>query len=232
MSPQVKTATGRLGRYRTILFESDSTERTVFFSDAVFAIAMTLLVLEIEIPGPAEIAPGELGRAIAEHWYQFFGYVLSFALLANIWLTHHRVWRLIRKVTAPVQRLNLLMLLFVAFVPVPTSLIAQWGPTTAVAPIGYALSIAAVDACLLATFVAARRRDLCEPFVEPDLYLMVRRQLTVPPVVFVGSCLVALLSPLAGMLSWFLLWPVFLASNAQVRRRLRADDRRDAAQVS
>lgn len=75
-------------------------------------------------PGPAEIRPGELGAALGDRWYQFFGYVLSFVLLGNLWLSHHHVWQLIRRVAPPVQALNLLMLLFVAFIPVPTSLIA------------------------------------------------------------------------------------------------------------
>ena len=228
MSASDRAQTGRLSRYRRVFFESDSTERTVFFSDAVFAIAMTLLVLEIDIPGPDQVASGELGAALAERWYEFFGYVLSFVLLGNLWLSHHHVWQLVRRVAPPVQVLNLLMLLFVAFIPVPTSLIAQWGPQSPVAPIGYALSIAAVELALLASFVAARRRGLLEPFVETDLYLMVRRQLLVPPLVFLASCVVALAWPLGGMLSWLLLWPVFLLSNLQVRRRLRRHDREDA----
>jgi uncharacterized membrane protein len=236
----------RVERYRQLYFTGPSTERTVFFSDAVFAIAMTLLVLEIKVPGGDELEREgiSLGRALADIWYEFFGYALSFFFVASTWLLHHNVWRFVTAVNPRSQWLNMMLLFFVAFTPVPTAVIADYGPSTPVAPVFYALTIAAVGASLLLLLMYCHRAGLLSESMEPDMYYMVRRQLILSPAVFVGSCVIALLwkpvvgsfapaaadlGPLIAMLSWSSLWVVFAISNRQVRRLLRRHDREDAA---
>jgi len=96
------------------------TERTAFFSDAVFAIAMTLLAVEIAVPATPG---GDLEPALLELVPELVSYVLSFAVVGVYWMTHHRYFALLRSYTPGLQRLNLLMLMFVALVPFATHLL-------------------------------------------------------------------------------------------------------------
>lgn len=229
----------RVQRYRALYFSGSSTERTVFFSDAVFAIAMTLLVLEIHAPTQGQVPPDELRHELGQIWFEYFGYALSFFFVASTWVSHHNVWRFVRGHRPGLLWLNLLMLFFVAFTPVPTAVIAAYGASTPTAPVFYALTLAAVTGSLLVVLVYAHHHQLLEERMEPGLYQMVRRQLSLPPAVFLASCVVALawgplfrgvsdavadLGPLLAMLSWSTLTLVFLVSNRQMRRRLRRGD--------
>jgi len=75
-------------RQQKLFGRGEGTDRIAFFSDAVFAIALTLLVLDIRLP--EGLADGELWDALRELWPQFFAYVLTFAVLGINWITHHR----------------------------------------------------------------------------------------------------------------------------------------------
>lgn len=215
---------GRLARYRALLFAGESTERTVFFSDAVFAIAMTLLVLEVQVP---EVPPEELLAALVEEWPAVFGYALSFAAIALTWTNHHTVWRCIGRYTLRLQWINLLMLALVAFLPVPTAVLARSGGGTAVAPIFYALTVAGLELALLWVFAHAQRHGLLVDAVEPDMAHMLRRQLTIPPLVFLLSCPVALVWAPGAFIVWSLVGVAFAVSNRQMRRLLSRHDAAD-----
>ncbi|HTY97845.1 MAG TPA: TMEM175 family protein, partial [Solirubrobacteraceae bacterium] len=98
------------------------TSRTEAFSDGVFAIAITLLVLDLGVPS-SEL--GHLGHGILHEWPAYLGYVTSFVTIGGIWLSHHGIFRRLRFVDSRVMRLNLLLLLFVSFLPYPTRLMAE-----------------------------------------------------------------------------------------------------------
>ena len=117
-------------------------ERLVFFSDAVFAIAITLLALDIRIPNMEEIhGDAELRRALLSLWPQYFAYMLSFLVIGASWANHHRRFGMIRRYDRTLIFLNLLLLMAIAFVPFPTSVLAEFGNQTAVTL--YALTMAA-----------------------------------------------------------------------------------------
>lgn len=90
------------------------------FSDGVFAIAITLLVLELAVP-PAGKA---LREALVEEWPAYLGYLISFAFIGGAWMAHSTTTRFIRAVDAAWMRLNLLLLLLVSLLPFTTSLLA------------------------------------------------------------------------------------------------------------
>jgi uncharacterized membrane protein len=98
------------------------TGRTESFSDGVFAFAITLLVLNIHIPA-SEF--DHLWRAIAHQWPSYLGYATSFLTVGGIWLVHHAIFRHMRYANGWVMRVNLLLLMAVAFLPFPTSLVAE-----------------------------------------------------------------------------------------------------------
>jgi len=103
-----------------------SFERVVFFSDAVFAIVITLLVLEIKPPHlehPDEIT---LRHALFELLPKFTGFVVSFMIVGMMWIEHHRIFRYIGHYDGGLLWRNLLMLLCVSFVPFPTAMFSEF----------------------------------------------------------------------------------------------------------
>ena len=105
-------------------YHRDSPEfgRVVSLSDAVFAIAMTLLVLTLDVPA---VAPARLGAALADQVPQLAAFALAFALVANIWWQHHKLFALLGSLEAGLVGLNLALLGVVALVPYPTSLVGS-----------------------------------------------------------------------------------------------------------
>jgi uncharacterized membrane protein len=103
-------------------------DRIVNLSDGVFAIAITLLVLDIWVPDiPEGMVASELPAALLSLWPKYLGYFLSFAVISTFWIVHHSIFRPIREYDRGLLYLNFLFLMFVAFVPFPTSLLGEYG---------------------------------------------------------------------------------------------------------
>jgi uncharacterized membrane protein len=103
-----------------------SSRRTEAFSDGVFAIAITLLVLDLVVPSPQEAAEHGLGHALAHEWPAYFAYLVSFLVIGIIWVNHHTMFDKVRLVDRPVLFANLGLLLVVSLIPFPTRLLAEY----------------------------------------------------------------------------------------------------------
>lgn len=105
-------------------------ERLIFLSDGVFAIAITLLVLEItlpQLPGGFMRQEQDLPSKLFALWPQIATYALSFMIVSVYWTTHQRVFHYITRVDNILTWLNILFLLSVAFLPVPTNVLGRYG---------------------------------------------------------------------------------------------------------
>jgi uncharacterized membrane protein len=112
--------------------EQRGLERLVFFSDAVYAIAITLLVIDLRLPeGSVELNNSELWRALVSMWPQYLSYILSFLVIGSFWSTHHRKFRYITGYDRNVMSINLLLLMVIAFIPFPTAVLGGSGNATA-----------------------------------------------------------------------------------------------------
>jgi hypothetical protein len=101
--------------------------RLLALTDGVFAIALTLLVIQIALPeGTSDVRLGAALVALGPH---YFAYVLSFAVIARFWIAHHLAFRYIRRYDDTLIWLNLLLLMFVGFLPFPTSVLGEHGNT-------------------------------------------------------------------------------------------------------
>jgi uncharacterized membrane protein len=98
------------------------TNRIEAFSDGVFAIAITLLVLEIKIE-PEQL--DHLLRALLDEWPAYLAYVTSFLTVGSVWIAHHNLYTHLRFIDPVLLRLNMLLLLAAAFLPFPTAIMAQ-----------------------------------------------------------------------------------------------------------
>jgi uncharacterized membrane protein len=101
--------------------------RIEFFSDAVFAIAITLLILEIKVPllHGAEVSRN-LGAALLDLYPSYFGYVFSFLMIGIYWANHHRIFKLYLRGDDVLVLLNIFFLMCVAFLPFPAAVLAEY----------------------------------------------------------------------------------------------------------
>jgi uncharacterized membrane protein len=188
-------------------------ERIVFFSDAVFAIAITLLALEIRLPASESLlTDSQLFEKLTGIWYRYLGYFLSFMVIGVFWMAHHRKFRLIAHYDGRLMLLNLLMLMVVAFIPFPTSLISEYPGRTAT--IFYALTMIMGELLLgLIWWHASHKNHL----IDSSLDAKVRRRQFITPLatslVFVLSIGIAFISPDLAKLSWFLILPASSYAN-------------------
>ena len=145
-------------------------ERIIFFSDAVFAIAITLIVLDIKPPViPREDVAARLGRELWALRSGYFSYVLSFLVIGAFWAAHHRSFRYITSYDGLLIALNTLLLMCVAFVPFPTAVLAEYGDMR-IAVVLYASVLAATAFFLLLIWsYACRGRRLVSPHIDPKV---------------------------------------------------------------
>ena len=173
-------------------------ERTAFFSDAVFAIALTLLAVDIKVP---QVPADELGRAVVEQLPEFAAYLLSFVVTAAYWLSHHRLFRLLSGFTVVLQRLNLTLLLLVALIGYAADMIAFYSDQV-LGVVVYAVILGLIGVANTAMWIYAGYRGLFQDDVHPQLLAYARTRVAVTPAVFLLSIPIAFLSPAAATFSW------------------------------
>jgi TMEM175 potassium channel family protein len=141
--------------------QEKETIRLEAFSDGVFAIAITLLVLEIKIPSHELVKAQGLGYSVAALWPSYLAFITSFATILVMWVNHHRIFTLIETSDHPFLYLNGLLLLFVTFFPFPTALMAEYllHPEARLAANIYTGTVLAISLAFLAMWHHASRRE-------------------------------------------------------------------------
>ena len=137
-------------------------ERLVFFSDAVMAIAITLLVVELSIPAATE----DVGDALLDRWPQMLSFVLSFFVIGIFWTAHHRIFRYVANLDQRLIWLNLLFLMCVAFLPFPTAVLGDHDNARA-SVIFYAAAVGLTGAVLASISAVPHPRPTSERAGEP-----------------------------------------------------------------
>jgi uncharacterized membrane protein len=171
--------------------------RIVAFTDGVFAIAITLLVLTLEVPTDVS----DLGRQLREQWDEFFAYGLSFAVLGSLWIAHHRFFGSLARFDGRLVVLNLVYLAFIALVPFSSDLLGNYSGQS-VAVILYAANLTAVTLAFALQTAYAHRRDLVRDWAKPYTPRLAGPPAFLIPFVFLASIPVALVSPRAALVLW------------------------------
>ena len=197
-------------------------ERLVFFSDAVFAIAITVLVLDLRLPRDQDVIEG-----LKLIFPKLFGFALSFFVISIYWIAHHRLFGTLRREDSRLRVANFAFLASVVFLPFPTSVIAERPADTASVML-YAFSVAAVGLLLVCLALVARRPALMRAGETKGGTLHVVIRSLGAPTVFLASSVLALRSPRGAELSWLALWPVIAGFERLGRRVDRASARREA----
>lgn len=166
------------------------------FSDGVFAIAITLLVLDLGVP-VTEF--DNLWRGIVHEWPAYLGYATSFLTIGGIWLAHHGVFRRLLYADNRVMRINLLLLMAVSFLPYPTRLVAETIRTQdaeRAAVIFYGLSLLAISLLFGALWgTIARDRELLRPEVTDEEVNAILLEATPSIGFYVGATALAIVAP-------------------------------------
>lgn len=181
-----------------------SFERVVFFSDAVFAIVITLLVLELKVPHIEEHTDSALRHALFNLLPRVAGFVISFLIVGLMWIEHHRIFRYIADYDAGLLWRNLLLLLCISFVPFPTALFSEnfWSRT---AFILYTASFGGVAIAKLLIWRHAAAAKLLKSDVTPELERRIARRSLAVPIACALAIVLSLISILLAPLSFALI---------------------------
>jgi uncharacterized membrane protein len=185
-------------------------DRLVAFSDGVFAIAITLLVLNLTVP---QVAAKELGDNLRDLLPELFAYGLSFVVIGSYWMGHHQTFRSLLRVDRKLLWLNLAVLAFVALLPFPTEVLGKYGDTT-LATVIYAGTLVAVGSLSVLLWWYINAAGLNAPTDPAFVRLEILRG-AVAPFVFAVSVPIALVDAAAAKLWWLALIPL----NIYVERR-------------
>ena len=195
-----------------------SPERLTTFSDAVVAIGITLLTIDLrlDIPAPTPTVEADLERGIEAMTGPILAFALSFIVIAIWWNGHRRLFDTLEAADGTLVAINFAFLAGIAFLPFPTSVIGRFGDQPA-AVILYAATIVELGAASLAMPWHARRAGLFDADVDLPGIARRLRMIAITPLVFLVSMPVAVVAPAAAMLSWNVAWLAMLI----LRRRWR-----------
>ena len=178
-----------------------STARLETFADGVFAIAATLLILNVD----AQVREGStgIGDRLLEIWPSYIAYAVSFVTIGIIWSNHHTVMAQLGRVNRTFLMLNVFLLLCVAFLPFPTRLVAEHLRDRAElepAALAYGATMTVMSVCYLSLWLyATRGRRLLRDDSDPRMVSGITRSYLPGAPVYFTATLVALVSPLASV---------------------------------
>ena len=207
--------------------EEKETGRLEAFSDGVFAVAITLLVLNIRIPGidlPSSQLPGDidLWHTLRDEWPMLAAYTTSFATIGVMWINHHRLYTHIKRTNTVLMLLNLLLLLIIVFIPVPTALVAEYlvRPDQHAAALLYSGTNVILAVCfnLLWRYASYHNRLLAKN-ADTRAVSAINKQYWFGPVVYLLAFILALFSTPASLTLNFLL-ALFFAIPPRLPRSL------------
>jgi uncharacterized membrane protein len=189
------------------------TSRLEAFADGVFAIAATLLIIEIHLPGE-----GEVGEELREIWPSYFAYALSFLTIGIMWVNHHVVLEYTREADRTFLFINLFLLMAIAFVPFPTALVAEHvreeGAREALLAYGLTFTVIAV---FFQAFWQYASRRLLRADADPREVSGINRSYLPGVPMYGGATLVALASPTAALALFAAIALVYVSASIWVR---------------
>jgi uncharacterized membrane protein len=183
--------------------------RVLAFSDGVFAIAMTLLVVGITVPVlQQDDNVRELADALNDLTGNIVSFVISFLVIGRYWIAHHEFFARLKALDPGLIWINLIYLMFVAFLPFPTALLGNFFENPLAVTI-YALSVAAISGMEVVEYRHAHDNDLMAKRLPDDVYRWGAFLSLAPVFLFVASIPLAFVHTWIAVASWYLFVPFF-----------------------
>jgi uncharacterized membrane protein len=192
-----------------VTYPRDSVEfgRVLAFSDGMFAIAMTLLVVGIAVPTLEDgDSVHELGDALGDLTPDFVSFFVSFAVIGRYWLAHHQFFSLLNRMDQGLIGINLGYLTFIAFLPFPTALLGEYFENPLSVAI-YAGAVAIVSGMEVVLFRHAYRNGLLTRPLTPEVFRWGAMMSLSPVIFFAASMPLAFLNTTLAVGTWFLAVP-------------------------
>jgi uncharacterized membrane protein len=173
--------------------EYSDTDRLEMFSDGVFAIVITLLVLEIRVPDiSSSVTSSQFVYALIQLWPKFYVFILSFAVIYIIWMNHHQTFNMIIKSNRALMMLNGLLLFFTVLVPFPTALVGEYPFQPAASIIyGAVMALLAFSHLILYRYITKNR--LIDESIPQDVVEKGFERALIGPLVYATGAICALI---------------------------------------
>jgi uncharacterized membrane protein len=200
-----------------------TTHRIEALADGIFAIAMTLLVLNLALPEAGK-GPAELHNLLIGQLDKFFSYAVSFVLLAVLWLRHHEQFHFIKRTDGRHLWINIAFLMFVALVPFSTSILGDF-PDEPVAEVFFGSNVLILGALLLCNWAyATNHHRLVDHSLDPRRIALGKRRGAVTPLVAVLAMGLSFINPVISFYTYLLI-PAFQAAFEYRHRRMTGGTR-------
>jgi len=177
------------------------TSRLETFSDGVFAIAITLLILEVKVPHAG--TEGGLIRALLQLWPSYLGYGISFATLGIMWANHHTIFTYIRRTDRYFLLIHVLFLMCISFLPFPTAVLAEHLPhpeSRRVAVAAYSATLVLIALAYNAVWwYAVSGRRLLDAAADPVAVRTISRRYALGPISYAVSFALAFVNVWASL---------------------------------
>jgi uncharacterized membrane protein len=186
--------------------------RTEALSDGIFAVAITLLVLQITVPQlPAGAANRDLVRSLLDQWPSFVAFLISFTTTFVLWVNHHGLFYLVRGVDRPFLFANGFVVMLVTFVPFPTAVLAHYleGEAANAAAAFYCGTYVMINAGYNLLWHTAAHRRLVRPDIPQDRVKKIRLAYHAGFFVYLTATVAAWFSAWVGVAICCSLWPVW-----------------------
>jgi len=174
-----------------------TTDRIEAFSDGVFSIAITLLILGVTVPelSKAQLANGELLPHLVALWPKLLSYLISFVLIGLFWYGHHIMFHFIKRSDRNLVLLNLLLLMLIAFFPFPAALLGEYGTDTAASVI-YGSTLVAMGLAFSGIWkYASYKNRLVEPNLPPRIIHVASWVVLAVPLLYLVAVGLAFINP-------------------------------------
>src|SRR5512138_1340720 len=191
-------------KQKTVPEDSPGLERIVFFSDAVMAIAITLLAIDLKLP---EIDPTraltEVPRQLASIGPTFMTFFISFVVIGIYWISHHRYFAYIKRYDVRLMVLNLMFLFFIVCMPFVANLLGRYTDVPVVLVL-YSLAVAALGISMALIWWYALRNHFLAPELDAPAIREINVRLAAGPLMFLIAVPFAFISSTAVILVWWL----------------------------
>jgi uncharacterized membrane protein len=198
-------------------------ERIVAFSDGVFAIVITLLVLEVKVPEiAADLVAEDLPHALNDLWPKVLSHVTSFAVLGVYWVGHHTMFMYIKRHDRVLLWLNILFLLFVSSMPFPTGLLGQYSDQQIALVIYCGVLILVGLAAIVMWWYATGGRRLVDEDIDPTLIALIYRRGLLTPAINLAAIFASFVSLGIAKLLVVIAILIYIVPNPLTYRRGRS----------